>query len=147
MKLGGTSNFDHLQITGTTTLGGTLAVTLINSFVPTAGQSFDLFDYSATTTGAFSTFTLPTLPNGLRWNTNLLGSAENGNLSVLPAAETDLWTTAAAGSFNDFHKWNSLAVPSSPDTAQFSNASTSPYTVSFSTNATSTPPFWCKATM
>ncbi len=63
MELGGTSpgsGYDQIQSTGTLTFDGTLQVSLINGFTPTAGQSFNLFDW-VNQNGTFDTLALPTL--------------------------------------------------------------------------------------
>jgi autotransporter-associated beta strand protein len=82
MELGGTtlgSGYDHLAVTGLTTLGGKLTVTSINGFSPTFGQSFDLFDFSSSN-GAFASLSLPTLSRGLAWDTTRLYA--DGTISV-----------------------------------------------------------------
>ena len=65
--------------TGNLNLGGMLAVSLINGFMPTAGNSFDLFDW-ASLDGTFASMQLPTLPGGLTWNISQLYTT--GVLSV-----------------------------------------------------------------
>jgi T5SS/PEP-CTERM-associated repeat protein len=82
MELGGTtpgSGYDQVLASSELALDGTLEVTLVNGFTPSAGQSFNLFDWSSVG-GAFDTITLPTLGGGLAWNTSLLYSS--GVLSV-----------------------------------------------------------------
>ena len=59
-------------------------MTLLNGFMPSAGQSFDLFN--GPTTGVFSQLTLPVLSNGLSWNTSNLYA--NGTISVVPEPST-----------------------------------------------------------
>jgi hypothetical protein len=81
MELGGTTpgtGHDQIQASGSLTLGGTLDVDLINGFTPTAGQSFNLFDWTDMT-GTFSSLVLPPLA-GLAWNTSQLYTS--GVLSV-----------------------------------------------------------------
>ena len=68
MEIGGAnpgSGYDKIQASGTLAPGGTLDVMLIGSFTPTAGQTFDLFDWT-TLSGKFSTVVLPNLNNGRR---------------------------------------------------------------------------------
>ena len=84
MELGGTaagSGYDQIQSSGTITFDGTLQVSIINGFTPTAGQSFNLFDW-VSTSGTFDTLALPTLA-GLAWNTSQLYS--DGILSLATA--------------------------------------------------------------
>lgn len=85
MELGGTaagSGYDQIQSSGTLTFDGTLQIALINGFTPTAGQSFNLFDW-LTTGGTFDTLALPTLA-GLAWNTSQLYT--DGVLSLVTSA-------------------------------------------------------------
>ncbi|MBA3483932.1 MAG: hypothetical protein H0T51_19170 [Pirellulales bacterium] len=75
MELGGLNRggqydaFDVLPAS-TMALDGTLKLSLINAFNPSAGNQFDLFN--GTTTGAFTSFNFPPLNVGLVWNTSLL---------------------------------------------------------------------------
>ena len=46
--------FDQFNITGAATLGGTLNLDLINSFIPTIGSTFDIMNF-ASKTGSFAT--------------------------------------------------------------------------------------------
>ena len=75
---------DELQVGGLATLNGTLNVGLSSGFTPSAGQSFDLIN--GTKTGSFSQINLPTLDNGLQWNTSNLYST--GTISVTPEPST-----------------------------------------------------------
>jgi hypothetical protein len=89
VEIGGTSigsQYDHIKVTGSLSLGGTLKVSTINSFTPAAGQSFDLLDWG-TLAGAFNAIQLPTLPLGLSWNTSQLYAT--GVLSVVAQASAD----------------------------------------------------------
>lgn len=62
IELGGLmegQQYDVLNVIGNVTLnGGTLNVTLVNGFSPTAGNSFDILDF-ASLTGTFTTINLP----------------------------------------------------------------------------------------
>ncbi|MFT3726118.1 MAG: hypothetical protein QM773_21335 [Hyphomonadaceae bacterium] len=71
--------------TGSLSLGGTLNVSLVDNFTPSAGQSFNLFDWSSLS-GAFAQVQLPTL-NGLFWDTSRL--YEDGTLKVVASSEAD----------------------------------------------------------
>ena len=82
MELGGTSpgsGYDQILSSGALGLDGALQIALINGFNPTAGQSFNLFDW-ANVSGAFDSLSLPTLGGGLSWNTSQLYTT--GVLSV-----------------------------------------------------------------
>ena len=73
MELGGLTQgteYDHIDITGTAHLGGTLSVVLINGFTPQWGNSFDLFDGNLS--GTFSAVNLPGLGAGLSWDWSTL---------------------------------------------------------------------------
>jgi hypothetical protein len=67
-----------------TVQGGTLQLSLINSFTPTAGNSFDILDWGSLS-GTFSSLTLPSLTAGLMWNASQLYTA--GLLSVTLAGD------------------------------------------------------------
>jgi hypothetical protein len=76
------TGYDQLHVTGNLSLGGTLAVSLINGFTPVAGSSFDILDWGALS-GTFASLDLPTLAADLSWNTSQLYTT--GVLSVLAA--------------------------------------------------------------
>jgi T5SS/PEP-CTERM-associated repeat protein len=81
IELGGTtpgSQYDRLSIAGGASLNGALNVSLINGFTPSAGQSFNIFDWGSVS-GTFSSIHLPSLA-GLNWNMTLLYTT--GELSV-----------------------------------------------------------------
>jgi fibronectin-binding autotransporter adhesin len=85
MELGGTLDgfsYDALRSLGPVTLGGALNVSLINSFLPSLGNHFELFTWT-TRTGAFSSVSLPALSAGLAWNLTQLYNT--GALSVVDA--------------------------------------------------------------
>ncbi len=87
MELAGTtpgSGYDQLDISGQATLNGALDVELLDGFMPSAGQSFDIL--SGPTTGVFSQISLPALNNGLHWNTSNLYAS--GTISVVPEPST-----------------------------------------------------------
>jgi T5SS/PEP-CTERM-associated repeat protein len=82
IEIGGTtagSQYDQLLISGTATLNGTLAVSLTGNFLPGAGDSFNILDWS-TLVGGFASLQLPALVGGVTWNTSQLYST--GTLSV-----------------------------------------------------------------
>lgn len=63
-SLGG---FDRVEmINGGASLDGTLRVTLLNGFMPAAGDAFEFLSATAIS-GEFSTTDLPALPSGLEW--------------------------------------------------------------------------------
>jgi hypothetical protein len=69
IDLGGTTadtGYSVLNITDAASLSGKLTVDLVNGFVPVAGDTFTILDYSSET-GTFSTKSLPTLSGGDTW--------------------------------------------------------------------------------
>ena len=70
---------DHINVSGTFALGGTLIVTNVGAGALTAGDNFQLFT-GQPIAGSFSSITLPSLASGLFWNTNALYSG--GNITV-----------------------------------------------------------------
>jgi len=76
LKLGGTSNYDIVDASASgVTLGGTLAVSLFNAFVPSSGNTFDVLRFN-TRSGDFGTYNLPTFAGG--------GSLQNAFVSGTP---------------------------------------------------------------
>jgi hypothetical protein len=74
MELGGTilgTEYDHIEVVGHLSLGGTLDVLLINGFTPGAGNTFNLFDWT-TRSGNFAVVHLPALDAALAWNASNL---------------------------------------------------------------------------
>jgi T5SS/PEP-CTERM-associated repeat protein len=69
MQLGGTTagaQYDQINVVGSAAFAGTLDIALLGSFVPSAGQSFTLFEYDAHS-GQFSV-NPPPLSSGLNWS-------------------------------------------------------------------------------
>ena len=64
------AQFDRITVGQSLAMSGTLALSLNAGFTPTAGQSFDLFDWG-TRSGSFAAIQLPAV-NGLFWDTSLL---------------------------------------------------------------------------
>jgi Tol biopolymer transport system component len=114
IELGGiaSASYDHLVATGALRLGGTLQLSLINSFSPVAGNSFDILDWSSRT-GNFAAVVLPALAPGLMWNASQLNF--NGTIGVsiagdynangtVDAADYVLWRKIG-GSQDDYNTW------------------------------------------
>jgi T5SS/PEP-CTERM-associated repeat protein len=70
----GPSDQDKLTVNGAVILAGTLDVSLIDGFIPIAGNSFDVLDWTILS-GTFDTLNLPTLDPGLMWNASQLYTA------------------------------------------------------------------------
>ena len=74
IQLGGTAagtQYDQLVVTGNAALGGTLAVTLLNGFVPADGSKFSVVQCGGALSGAFASSNLPVSPT---FNTTYLAS-------------------------------------------------------------------------
>lgn len=82
--LGGTTvgtQYDQLDVLGAATWNGTLDVVTLNNFVPSFGQSFDLFTVGSES-GNFSTINLPTPYSSGTWDTSKLYTT--GVITVVP---------------------------------------------------------------
>jgi len=91
-KTSGVTTQDQLFVT-TVNYGGTLAVTATGeALVP--GDSFKLFDALART-GAFSSYTLPSLDAGLSWD--LSGLATDGTILVMDTLPTPVFSPVSGG--------------------------------------------------
>jgi T5SS/PEP-CTERM-associated repeat protein len=84
IELASASSYDRLIFpdAGAFLEGGMLEVTLVDGYLPSPGDRFDLMDWNqfGGITGTFSTLNLPTLPGTLVWNTSQLYTS--GVLSV-----------------------------------------------------------------
>src|SRR4029077_1723796 len=69
VKIGGATagQFDTLTMSGATTLGGPLNVSLLNAFSPALGNTFTILT-AASVSGTFSTTNFPALSAGLGWH-------------------------------------------------------------------------------
>ncbi len=114
--LGGTargSQYGALTATGNFALAGSLVITL-NSFTPSAGQTFDVLDWApGLVSGAFSNLQLPALSPGLTWNTSQLYTAgiisvgqpgDYNNDNKVDAADYVTWRKSG-GSLTDYNTW------------------------------------------
>jgi hypothetical protein len=95
MELGGTiagAQYDQLQIGGSLSLDGTLAVSLLDGFSPRYSDTFDLLDFGALD-GEFQMVSLPALNAGLSWDTSALYST--GTINAVPEPATLLLAVLA----------------------------------------------------
>jgi autotransporter-associated beta strand protein len=90
-------NFDKLEVAGSASLAGTLSVLLTPSFVPQAGNAFEILTSSGLDGSVFSTASLPALADGLAWNINYDATAVT--LSVDLAGDFDRSGTVDAGDY------------------------------------------------
>jgi fibronectin-binding autotransporter adhesin len=101
----GMTDYDRLAGVGNLTLDGTFTLTLVNSFAPIEGDSFDLFDAIAVNGAGFNVATdllLPALGAGLSWNTS--DFVANGVLSVVPEPSAATVLLAGAGALLGFRR-------------------------------------------
>jgi hypothetical protein len=121
IELGGTtrgSQYDAIVASGNLSLSGVLQLSLINGFIPVAGDSFDILDWN-TLSGAFSSLIFPTLGTGLTWNTSQLYATGvlsvaatvlvgdyNGN-GIVDAADYIVWRNGLGTIYtqNDYDVW------------------------------------------
>ena len=90
IELGGTepgSEHDQLVVNGDLILAGVLAVSVLDGYELSAGDSFKIFD-APSISGSFSSTSLPELSGALYWETASLLS--NGILQVIPEPSTAL---------------------------------------------------------
>lgn len=90
MQLGGTTpctEHDKINVTGTATLTGTLNVSLISGFTPTAGQSFTILEASSRV-GTYTTINYPVV-SGISWTTSYTSTSVIANATFsLPVEMT-----------------------------------------------------------
>lgn len=103
LELGGTNagaDFDQLRVTGSSTLDGTLAVTLLGTFAPGKDQSFQVMSF-ASHAGEFARTQLPSTGEALT------ASYSGTSLTLTTAA------SAGGGGTSSEHKGGCAAVPGS----------------------------------
>ena len=104
MEVGGTARgaqYDAMDVADKLTFDGFLNVSLINAFVPSLGNAFNLFDWG-TTAGTFTSVSVPTLNPGLAWDQSTLYTAgtticRRGTAGRLSFARTGARLALAAG--------------------------------------------------
>ncbi len=92
IELGGTTagtQYDRLAVSGTATLGGTLNVALINSFVPAAGDTFAVLTYGARS-GNFAAVNLPSVL-GLNFDTLFVTDTLKIVVISVPLGTQTIW--------------------------------------------------------
>jgi len=88
------TQYSQLNVASTAALGGTLNVSLINGFAPSAGNQFTILN-AGTLTGQFVTTNLPALPPGLNWSVGY--NANSVVLSVIQSVSTYTLTVTTLG--------------------------------------------------
>jgi hypothetical protein len=94
IQIGGSGQFDTLAVGGAATLGGTLNISLINGFTPSAGQAFKILSF-ASANGGFTT------ENGLAISPSLSFNPvfDPADLTLLVSAPTPGTLQFGAASF------------------------------------------------
>jgi hypothetical protein len=106
--------FDVLAVSGTAALGGTLNVSLINSFSPSACTEWQIMTFSSST-GSFATVNFPSPASDWRieYNSNNITVVYGGNsVKQFAATSNDLWT--------NHDNWSNCVAPSGTVTGQVS---------------------------
>jgi len=120
------TGYDSLTVAGAAALGGTLDVSLLGGFVPTAGQSFEILTAAGGINGTFDAVNLPSLAAGLyldlNYNPNSVLLTVAGTLGdynydgLVDAADYVVWRKfySASPSPTDYIAWQAnYATPSS----------------------------------
>lgn len=105
VEIDGTSQgetYDFLDVHGSATLSGHLRVDLLNSFLPTAGDSFEIVGTMGAMTGQFESADFPDLPFGLEWR--LTYKTSSVILTVIPDLTGD-YNNDGAVDGRDFLAW------------------------------------------
>jgi hypothetical protein len=100
LQLGGNlrgTQYSALNVGGNLSLGGTLAVSLLNNFIPAVGATFNFFQ-AGSIAGDFAAIVLPALNGNLTWDSSQL--AVTGDLSTNSINFTQ-WTNEAGLSGNN----------------------------------------------
>jgi Concanavalin A-like lectin/glucanases superfamily/Bacterial Ig-like domain (group 3)/MBG domain (YGX type) len=111
LKIGGTAadpQADELNVLRNATLAGTLNLSLLNGFAPTAGQTFDVLN-AATTSGNFATTNIPVsdgvpafTPTASSTGFDIVGAtvAPTSTVNPLPAYSSPSFTVSWSGQDN-----------------------------------------------
>ena len=99
----GAGQFDHLIVTGSVTLGGTLETLFTGGFAPSAGDTLEFLDVSGNFSGnSPEPFTFPNLLPGFKYETSYTGgrstltALNDGELMATPESSTYLMVLVAA---------------------------------------------------
>ena len=76
---------DRLKISGNFIAGGVLNVSLLNSYIPASGASFEIVLATGSVSGTFATLNLPSLPGG--WDVQYLSN----KIVIIKAAPPQNW--------------------------------------------------------
>ncbi|MBI5683511.1 MAG: autotransporter-associated beta strand repeat-containing protein, partial [Verrucomicrobia bacterium] len=134
MELGGTDAwlYDQFDLTGTLSFGGALNVSLLGGYMPVAGDTFDLFDFTAAS-GSFSSVNLPSLGAGLFWDTSQLYIT--GEIEAAPAIGSARVTILPVEAVSTGAQWHVDGGAWQNSGATLSNLTVGAHTVSFNSLA------------
>lgn len=116
IELGSTASHDLLAVSGSATLAGILAVSLISGFTPQEGDVFEIISSSGFGGSTFTSTSLPDLSGNLIWNVNYGGNSValsvilpgdfNGNGTV-DAADYAVWRKGLGTIYqpDDYNTW------------------------------------------
>jgi hypothetical protein len=113
IELGGDTlgQYDQLIVDGSVTLDGTLAVALVNQFVPDIGDAFTLIDFTEDLGGQFDTLLLP---SAFEWDVTYgehdvlltaVGIGGDFNLDGTVDTADYIWWRKTGGNQFDYAKW------------------------------------------
>jgi hypothetical protein len=112
MQLGGdvAGQYDLVTVDGPITLAGTLSVSLVNSFLPSAGDAFTLMTYTDGLVGAFETLNLPVGHNwGIDYSNDAVvlnvHHAGDFNVDGVVDAADYVWWRKTGGSAQQYQDW------------------------------------------
>lgn len=90
LEIGGASPelYDKLAVGGAMTGAGTINVQLVNGFAPSAGNSFDVLDFTTKAAG-ITLGALPALSAGLSWDTSAFNTTGVLSIAGGPTIDTD----------------------------------------------------------
>ncbi len=120
IELAGTTKgaqYDSLTIAGSASLSGALDVELINGFVPSAGQSFNILTAAGGIDGTFDAINLPALAGGLYFDLAYTPTAINLSVAGILGDYNKSGTIDAA----DYVLWRKTITQSGPALAADGN--------------------------
>jgi T5SS/PEP-CTERM-associated repeat protein len=87
MQIASLAGFDQINVTGALSFtGSTITIALLDGYIPAAGSSFDLFDFTGAIGGTWSfDFSAAALPSNRAWDTSAF--ATTGAISVIQVPE------------------------------------------------------------
>ncbi len=143
IELAGTALYDQLIVNGSAALAGTLAVNLVNGFVPNVGDSFRIMRYGSNT-GEFTTTALPGGDWSIAYNADSVDLTLTGaaNLPIVSTAAVSEITTTTASSGGNVTSdggeavtakgvcWNTTGNPTTSDPRTIDGAGIGPFTSS-----------------